>query len=93
MNANLKNAFKELRSNGIRACANFSCCNSCGHYEMGDTENYIFYSRQSKDYLEQSGQMYLQWKGNAPKMAEILSKYFQVDWNGDDNVAILIKTL
>lgn len=69
----LKEAFKLLRKQKMIALQNFSCCGSCGSYEisvMGDEKGkkagiypagYVFYHRQDTDTLKNNGAVYLRY--------------------------------
>lgn len=62
----LDKAFKRLRKNGLIARQNFSCCGSCGSYEIAtrmeellkdnkQALGYVFYNRQSAEALRGNG--------------------------------------
>ena len=61
LNEALKECRKELK---IYARKSFSCCGSCGSYELANKcdetgkKGYLFYSRQSKDNLTEGGRVY-----------------------------------
>ena len=69
----LKEAFSLLRKQGIIARQNFSCCGSCGSYEisvMGEERGkkkgkypagYVFYHRQDTETLNRNGVVYLRY--------------------------------
>jgi hypothetical protein len=75
MNA-LRDAFKALRKAGYNARMNFSCCGSCGWYELGQSkkgaDKVVFYHRQGAERLEQTGRTHLQWSGDATEIVSIL---------------------
>ena len=63
----LSKAFKLLRKEGLIAKQNFSCCGSCGCYEIGEQakarakklgkflKGYVFFNRQSTQSMYQTG--------------------------------------
>ncbi len=65
----LDEAFAELDRMGIVARQNFSCCQTCGHVEIGDeidltashrpVNGYVFYHQQDTDTAVQHGYLYL----------------------------------
>lgn len=69
----LKEAFSLLRKQKMIARQNFSCCGTCGSYEisvMGDEKGkktgiypagYVFYHRQDTDTLKRNGVVYLRY--------------------------------
>ncbi|HWG47196.1 MAG TPA: hypothetical protein VN688_30815 [Gemmataceae bacterium] len=62
-------AFEELNRAGIVARQNFTCCSTCGHYEIGDeieqaqaersVEGYVFYHMQDTESACEAGYLYL----------------------------------
>lgn len=64
-------AFQALRRTGIAARMNFSCCGSCGSYELAnrftndDARGYIFYHKQEGARVRgerlPDGGLYLHW--------------------------------
>jgi hypothetical protein len=89
---NLTLAFKELRKAGYFARQNFLCCQSCAWSAVpdGKDEKVVFYHRQDADDV-QYGRVYLAWSGNGAEIVEILSKYFNVEWDGSTSTRILVK--
>jgi hypothetical protein len=69
----LTKAFSLLRKNKVIARQNFSCCGTCGSYEisvMGEEKGkktgtypagYVFYHRQDTDTLKRNGVVYLRY--------------------------------
>lgn len=65
----VKLAFQELSKQGLIAKMNFSCCNTCGNYEittshvnnpkLRNKKGYVFYHRQSHNSFKESGNCYL----------------------------------
>lgn len=67
----LTEAFKLLRKEGLIAKQNFSCCGSCGTYEIGEQakikakkvgkfpKGYVMYNRQSTEGIETFGSVNL----------------------------------
>jgi hypothetical protein len=76
----LADAFRSLRKAGIVARMNFSCCGTCGHYELsenGKGRGYVFYHRQEGARLDgdslPEGGLYLQWNGGMSVAADIVA--------------------
>jgi hypothetical protein len=85
----LADAFKALRRQGYLARANFSCCGSCGSYELGERlaarpalNGYVFWNRQSNDAFKQRGRRGLD---------ENLHSTLYLAWSGD--AAVLVAAL
>lgn len=69
----LTKAFSLLRKEGLIAKQNFSCCGSCGSYEISEIgevkgketgkypAGYVFYHRQDTDTLKRNGVVYLRY--------------------------------
>lgn len=102
----LSNAFNELTENGIIAKENFTCCNSCGSYEIaqhaikGDV-GYVFYHQQDTERAVEGEGVYLSYGhiGVAKKsLSEITEQIVQtiekhglkVEWNGSVNTRMLV---
>lgn len=102
----LTNAFTELSQNGIVAKENFTCCQSCGSYEIwehaveGDY-GYVFYHQQDTERAVEGEGVYLAYGhiGMAKKpLSEITEQIVQtiekhgltVDWNGSVNTRMLV---
>ena len=89
------NAFmKEVEKIGnIRVEKNWSCCNSCGHYSMDNTANYIFYDQQTGEFMKETNSCnfahHFTDKDVKNKVLEIAKKYGS-DWNGEDNYTIIL---
>ncbi len=102
----LTNAFNELTQNGIVAKENFTCCQSCGSYEIwehaveGDV-GYVFYHQQDTERAVEGEGVYLSYGhiGMAKKpLSEITEQIvktiekhgLKVDWNGSSNTRMLV---
>ena len=89
----LRAAFQTLRSNGWFARMNFECCATCGWAVADKTEkdNVVFFHSQSNDRLDEIGQCYLHWQGDAITLITVLECHgIKTTWDGDENTAILI---
>ena len=95
----INKAFNKLNRFGIVAKKNFTCCNTCGHYEINDflqhkRQSYIFYHMQSNDNLKKSGSCHLGHsirKKDKQKVYDILKEYdLKPDWDFTDNKTIFI---
>ena len=106
---NLTNAFKEVRKElNVYARKSFSCCGSCGSYELATKcketgkRGYVFYSRQSKDSLFESGHVYLNFSDCVNESDEATAKLgaevvkilkrngVNVEWSGSDADALKV---
>ena len=106
----LEHAFIELvTEHNIKAEQDFTCCGSCGHYEMKQCpedckcwKGYCFYHMQSSEGLLETGEVYLQ--HNAMKeedsdmvartICDVLEEYgFEVEWEGDTSKAIRVQVI
>jgi hypothetical protein len=69
-NDRLSRAFARLSGEGILAVEDFTCCQSCGHYEIGDkleeaarqgrrVRGYVFYHQQDTESAIEGGGVYL----------------------------------
>lgn len=85
----LTRLFKGLRQNKLMARQNFSCCSSCGSYEMSENWEsmpknkkdkyigYVFYDRQSAAEMNESPNfngIYLQYDGFGRKRTVTVGK-------------------
>ena len=84
----VKAAFGDLRRTGRWAArVNFSCCGSCGHYELANPDsgkpkpNYAFFHEQENDRLfagrrvrsiTPDNALHIQWLGDAKELAAAL---------------------
>jgi len=72
----LTKAFKLLRKKGLIAKQNFSCCASCGTYELNEIGNekgienngvypagFVFYHKQDYEDLTRSGYVHIRYAG------------------------------
>ena len=91
----LNKAFRELRKNGFIARQNFSCCQSCGSYEIVHEhpgKPYVFYHRQDTQACERYHELYLAWNGDGQKIVDILKNNdLEVVWDGSDSKRIMIQ--
>lgn len=94
----LTEAFSELSKNGIVAKENFTCCSSCGSYEIGNHAlqgdyGYVFYHQQDTEKALEGYGIYLGYGtvGLAKKSLEEITEQIvqtiqrhglKVDWNG-----------
>lgn len=102
----LSEAFSELSNHGIVAKENFTCCQSCGSYEIfeyaqqGDY-GYVFYHEQDTERAVEGQGIYLAYGhiGVAKKsLSEITEQIVQtiekhglkVDWNGSSKTRMLV---
>jgi hypothetical protein len=84
----LDEAFAELDRMGIVARHDFSCCQTCGHIEIGDeidstcsqhnVSGYVFYHQQDTDTVVQHGYLYLAYGAVSGKESESLMIAHQV---------------
>ena len=90
----INKAFKELNKLGIVAKKNWTCCTTCGHYELKNIKNYVFYHWQDNDNLKESGQCNLRHKleeKNKSLVLNILNKNgLKAVWNYSNNRTIEI---
>lgn len=79
--AKVRAGFAALRKAGYAARMNFSCCNTCGSYDLSETvrnrklKGYVFWHRQSDtawrgDELREG--LWLGWNGDAADIVRIL---------------------
>jgi hypothetical protein len=93
----IKTAFAELRRAGYISRMNFSCCSSCGWYEIGQmpkkakSKGIVFYNRQSTETLSRTGRTMLQWEGDSKFICTVLEKHgIKTKHNGTENQCIEI---
>lgn len=83
--------FRQLRKEGIVAKQNFTCCNTCGMYEMGENhpgKDYVFYHAQATSDLQDEGFVYLNFGTvhAAQRLADLAAKAgLKVTWNGSED--------
>lgn len=74
-------AFRALRAQGYAARMNFSCCGSCGHYELAEQarnrklKGYVFWHSQSNDAFKGEDlrhALWLGWSGSAAVIVEAM---------------------
>jgi hypothetical protein len=97
-------AFKELRKRGYVCRQSFTCCGSCGSYELAkmvtarggdpDTAKVVWYHRQDAEAFDRFGgkltrNLMLRWNGDAAEIKQVLeAQGLQVIHDGDDNRCI-----
>lgn len=76
---NLKQAFHVLRCKGYVARMNFSCCASCGWYEIGQSKKgaskAVWFHRQAHTRLMETGRCHLQWAGDVSEICAVLYQH------------------
>jgi len=90
----LKKAFANLRKAGYFARMNFMCCTGCAAAAVPEdkSEKAVFYHSQDTEGLDQHGEVYLGWAGDASEIIGILSKLgMWVQWEGTKDNKILVK--
>ena len=102
----LLKVFKELRKQGIVARTNFSCCGSCGSYELYEyikeknKLGYVFWHRQSEESFKKSGEVCLYYgalhDNDDLKVANMIVNELKIQnvdhtWNGQTTTAIIVK--
>lgn len=96
----LRRAFVLLRRVGWTARMNFSCCSTCGHYELsseGRTQ-FVFFNRQANSSFNRHGDisngLYLQWahpEENAEAIVSVLvSVGLDAYWDGSSGSCVEI---
>lgn len=102
----LTNAFTELSENGIVAQENFTCCQTCGSYEISDHAldgdyGYVFYHQQDTERAVEGGGVYLSY-GNlglakkpfseiTDQIVKTIEKHgLKVEWNGSSHTRMLV---
>lgn len=102
----LTNAFEELSENGIVAKENFTCCQTCGSYEISEYAvkgdyGYVFYHQQDTERAVEGDGVYLSY-GNlglakkpfeeiTDQIVKTIEKHgLKVDWNGTSNTRMLV---
>ena len=93
-------AFEKLWDLGIVAKKNWTCCQTCGHYEMKEEleelglKNYVFYHDQDNDCLLERGYTHVAYDLDK-KAKKLVMKVFEhyglnPEWNGQQNTRIKI---
>lgn len=98
--------FKNLRKKGLLARMNFSCCCSCGSYELNDilktNKNkigYVFWHHQSEESFKINGRVYLYYGSNEDndsiEVGKLIVEELNINnipccWNGSSHDAILV---
>ena len=93
----IRQAFKEIRKEGVYARMNLMCCQTCAWAAISEVhpeDDYpvIFFHGQDDQNLKDSGYVYLGHDGNAGDVAvPILEKHgLKVTWDGTDRQRILV---
>lgn len=92
--AELNNGFKALRKKGYWARQNWTCCQSCGWYEVPDdkADKAVFYHKQDGAQLKESNpKVYLAWAGDGNEITSVLKEFVQVEWDGNNSTRILCR--
>lgn len=94
-------AFKQLRREGYAARMNFSCCGSCGSYELSEVvkerglNGYVFWNRQTNDAFdgeELKSSLWLAWDGDATVIVKALRDAgLNVEHDGEASRCIEVK--
>jgi hypothetical protein len=86
----LDQAFERLRADGYFAEPDWTCCRSCGVYELPPgTEDYVFFNLQDAEHLRERGDVYLNHGGDGEHIVRRLREAgLRVDWDGSDDTAI-----
>jgi hypothetical protein len=102
--ASLNKAFAEMRRQGIRAKQDFTCCQTCGNYEIEEfirkqDHGYAFYHAQDTDSMSR-GFVYLCYGGAhdndnpeavGRQICDILRSFgFRVIWDGSIKTRIRV---
>lgn len=102
----LTNAFEELSENGIVAQENFTCCQTCGSYEIAEHAvegdyGYVFYHQQDTERAVEGDGVYLSY-GNigsdekpltdiTDQIVNTIEKHgLRVNWNRSMNTRMLV---
>jgi hypothetical protein len=88
VSARLNKAFETLRHDGYFCAADWYCCTPCGFNRIpaGYRKKNVWYHGQDAMMLEETGEVYLAWRGNGPLIVEALEREgLHVDWDGDRN--------
>lgn len=95
-------AFKAIRKQGYVARMNFSCCSSCGYYELSQIvkkrggAGFVFWSRQVEQRAWRDGKLVdtlnLSWAGDASKLVTALREAgLDVEHGGLDDYCINVR--
>ncbi len=73
---NLNSAFKALRKKGYFARQSWTCCSTCGWYEVPDDkgDKAVFYHKQDATGLRDGRGVYLAWSGDAAEIVKTLTE-------------------
>ena len=77
----------------VKAEKNFTCCQSCGHAEMEDTPNYIFYHQQTGESMKETNSCFFShhFKDDCVReQVKIIAQSFGSSWDGSNNQTIEI---
>ena len=83
----------QVRKLGVRAEKDWTCCQTCGHAEMEDTENYIFYHIQTSDSMKEYKRCHFAHNFSDDEIKEKvrqIANSFGSDWDGSSNTTIEI---
>ncbi len=89
----LSGAFAALQRQGYWTLEGDICCQSCGIAMVPDAQadRYCFYHCQDEDTLEQTGNCYLSWDGDATLIIfELEAAGLRVEWNGSARTRIKV---
>ena len=104
MKNRIKSTFKTLRKDhGFLARMNFTCCSSCGWYEMSEHKalkglseqekenaNIVFYHRQDAEHMDEYDKCYLAWSGDGETIKKVLEdNRLSVEWDGTTSMRIM----
>lgn len=91
---NLTSAFRALRKAGYFAKQNFWCCQSCAWYAVSkeNHEKVVFYHKQDRASLAQTGKVHLAWSGDGAEICRILNVHgIETEWDGNECKRILAR--
>jgi hypothetical protein len=103
----LLSTFAALDAAGVVARANFTCCNNCGHTEIGaeaedGARGYVFFHQQDTERAAEGGGLYLSYgafPGAATEsighevVAAMTAANLPTEWNGTAGRRILVSPL
>lgn len=87
----IRKAFRVISRCGIRTRMSFSCCSSCGHYELAAKgyEKFVFWNRQSDASFKYDRD---RWSRSKGERTEELEDSLYLQWEGELSDAELIVT-
>ncbi|MFL6116160.1 MAG: DUF6891 domain-containing protein [Catenulispora sp.] len=104
----LREAFAALDDEGIVARADFSCCNRCGHTEIGEyltpgSTGYVFFHYQDTERAAEGGPLMLRYGAASDSsdpvavgtriVERVRAAGLPVEWNGDPGTTISVGPL